>query len=213
MLKETAMDKHMAINIHFDTISKLKQELEAMKIETERVDKKLISYSTASYILDHILPKSIRKDENMEDVYGYQNKGLGYHRVPPPMWNSYSKEKPDGVEKTLNLKLKTEQKDQLPHNIDVTYSKSDTDATSEVVKNVVEKVLGKENENNVFENNQPKFDKESSSPQPKSDQSFHDNYLRKSGNSSNDDPNILMYKMCGSHQLYSDSECEFDPSR
>ncbi|MFS7934354.1 hypothetical protein Hanom_Chr05g00390621 [Helianthus anomalus] len=118
-----------------------------------------------------------------------------------------------GVEKTLNLKLKTEQKDQLPHNIYVNYSKSDTDATSEVVKNVVEKVLDKENENNVFENNQPKFDKESSSSQPESDESFHDNYLGKSGNSSNDDPNILMYKMCGSDQLYSDSECEFDPSQ
>ncbi|MFS8013998.1 hypothetical protein Hanom_Chr15g01339511 [Helianthus anomalus] len=86
LLKATVMDKQTTINNHIDKIAELKQELEKARIETERVEKKLISYSTASYVLDHILPKPTRKDENEEDVYGYgENSGLGYHRVPPPL--------------------------------------------------------------------------------------------------------------------------------
>ncbi|MFS7969588.1 hypothetical protein Hanom_Chr09g00810981 [Helianthus anomalus] len=104
LLKETVMDKQMARNIHIDTIAKLKQDLEKARIEMERVGKNLISYSTASFVLDHILPKPTGKDEFGEEVYGYGNKGLGYHRVPPPIKESYSRKRPKGVEKALNLK-------------------------------------------------------------------------------------------------------------
>ncbi|MFS7937295.1 hypothetical protein Hanom_Chr05g00425931 [Helianthus anomalus] len=64
ILKSTVMDKQIAINNHMDTVSKLKHELETVRIETERVDKKLISYSTTSYVLDHILSKPTGKDES-----------------------------------------------------------------------------------------------------------------------------------------------------
>ncbi|MFS7938342.1 hypothetical protein Hanom_Chr05g00438541 [Helianthus anomalus] len=57
LLKATLMNKQIAINIHLDIIAELKQELEKSKIETERVNMKLISYSTSSYVLDHIFPK------------------------------------------------------------------------------------------------------------------------------------------------------------
>ncbi|MFS8001920.1 hypothetical protein Hanom_Chr13g01195961 [Helianthus anomalus] len=136
------MDKQKAINIHIDKIAELKQELEKARIETKRVDKKLINYSTASYVLDHILTKPTGKDESGEEVYGYGNKGLGYHHVPPPMKEIYYRKKPELVEKALNLKLKivqTNQTDQLSDDIDVTYTKSDDDCESELVKEVVDK--------------------------------------------------------------------------
>ncbi|KAJ0690939.1 hypothetical protein HanOQP8_Chr11g0423561 [Helianthus annuus] len=41
LLKSTFMDKQMEINIHLDTIASLKKELELMRIENERIDKKI----------------------------------------------------------------------------------------------------------------------------------------------------------------------------
>ncbi|MFS7890992.1 hypothetical protein Hanom_Chr00s000188g01627761 [Helianthus anomalus] len=58
-----------------------------------------------------------------------------------------------------------------------------------------------------FENTQSTFEKGSLSSQPENDENFHDAYLKTSEHSSNDHPVILMYKMCGSDQLYSDTEC------
>ncbi|MFS7967639.1 hypothetical protein Hanom_Chr09g00788061 [Helianthus anomalus] len=122
------------------------------------------------------------------------------------MWNSSSQKKPKGVEKTLNSKLKTEQTNKLPDNIDVTYTKSDNECESELVKEVVEKVLENESDNTDYESTNSKFSKENSSSQPKSDESFHKNYIPESASSLSDDPNVVMYKMNGTDKLYSDDE-------
>ncbi|MFS7967509.1 hypothetical protein Hanom_Chr09g00786551 [Helianthus anomalus] len=107
LLKATVMDKQTTINNHIYKIAELKQELEKARTETERVDMKLISYSSASYVFDHILPKPTGKDENGEDVYGYGgNSGLCYHHVPPPLRDCYNMKEPAGVEKALNIKFK-----------------------------------------------------------------------------------------------------------
>ncbi|MFS7995631.1 hypothetical protein Hanom_Chr12g01120201 [Helianthus anomalus] len=172
LLKATMMDKQKAINIHIDKIAEQKQELEKDRIETEQVDKKLISYSTASSILDHILPKLTRKDESQEEVYWYGNKGLGYHRVPPPMKEGYSWKKPEGVEKALNLKLKivqTNQIDQLPNDIDVTCTISDDGYKLELVKEVVEKVLENESDSTKDESSKSHFE---------DDKTFHKNIFQ-----------------------------------
>ncbi|MFS7962172.1 hypothetical protein Hanom_Chr08g00723531 [Helianthus anomalus] len=52
LLEATLEAKQNAINMYIDTISLLKLELATIKIETERVNKKLISYLTSSYLLD-----------------------------------------------------------------------------------------------------------------------------------------------------------------
>ncbi|MFS7945048.1 hypothetical protein Hanom_Chr06g00519401 [Helianthus anomalus] len=77
LLKSTVMDKQTAINIHIDTISKLKQELEKAKIETEWVNKKLISYSTSSYVLDHIFLKQTKRMNLRRKLTGMGTKGQG----------------------------------------------------------------------------------------------------------------------------------------
>ncbi|KAM0035511.1 putative transcription factor interactor and regulator CCHC(Zn) family [Helianthus debilis subsp. tardiflorus] len=137
LLKSTVMDKQMEINIHLDTIASLKKELELMRIETKRVDKKLMSYDVSSYVINQILPQQ----HDAKPVF---------KSVPPPMWNHYTQKYPDGVESALNLKLRTIE-NELPENIDVTFSPSDTDNESQVIKTVVSQVLDEESDNSEFD--------------------------------------------------------------
>ncbi|MFS7995282.1 hypothetical protein Hanom_Chr12g01116161 [Helianthus anomalus] len=87
--------------------------------------------------------------------------------------------------------------DQLPENIDVTYSKSDDAGDSEVVTKVVESVLKEESTKN-----------ENSESQVEDVESFHKNYQKnsKSATNANDDPIMLAYLMVGSNKLFSDVE-------
>ncbi|MFS8017475.1 hypothetical protein Hanom_Chr15g01380831 [Helianthus anomalus] len=145
------MDKKMEINILLDKIASLKKELELMKIETVRVDKKSISYVTSSYVIDQI-------------VLQQSDAKFVFKNVPPPMWNHLTQKYPDGVESALNLKLRTIE-NELPESIDVTFSPSDTDNESKVIKTVVDQVLDEESDNSEFETvkthlENPNFDSE-----------------------------------------------------
>ncbi|MFS7928973.1 hypothetical protein Hanom_Chr04g00327071 [Helianthus anomalus] len=91
LLKGTIMEQQMAINIHLDIIASLKKELELMRIETERVEKNLISYISSSYVIDQIIPQQ-------PDVKP------AYNNIPPLIWNHYAQKYLDGVEAALNLK-------------------------------------------------------------------------------------------------------------
>ncbi|MFS7945229.1 hypothetical protein Hanom_Chr06g00521741 [Helianthus anomalus] len=83
--------------------------------------------------------------------------------------------------------------EKLPDNIDVTFnSHSDEDGIeSEVVKNVVEKVLKSDSDSTIED-----------------DECFLNNYIPKSKSQNNldDEPTLVMYKMNGSDKLYSDNE-------
>ncbi|XP_035834096.1 uveal autoantigen with coiled-coil domains and ankyrin repeats-like [Helianthus annuus] len=124
------------INQQLDEIANLKLQFQEAKIENERINLKLNSYSSTSFVLQHIVPKPIGKNKAGEDVYS-DGTGVGYHQVPPPMLNNFSKTKSglDNDDETNDVKL--------PETIDVTFtSSSDEDSVrSEVAKNVVENVL------------------------------------------------------------------------
>ncbi|XP_035838280.1 uncharacterized protein LOC118485882 [Helianthus annuus] len=182
LLKATVMEKQMSINIHLDTIASLKKELELMRIETERVDKKLISYLSSSYVIIHIIPQQ-----------------TDFKNVPPPMWNNYTQKYPDGVEKALNLKLRTEE-NELPENIDVTFSPSDTDNESQLVKTVVDQVLNEESDNTDFKTVKTHF--ENSSSDSEDDGNFLDKFIPKLDKVLDDDSIIVVYTMTGTDKLY-----------
>ncbi|MFS7914634.1 hypothetical protein Hanom_Chr02g00155751 [Helianthus anomalus] len=76
-----------------------------------------------------------------------------------------------GVENALNIKLKSVQNqvDQLPDEIDVTYTKSDV-CESELVNDVVEKVFEDESQSDSTKN-------ENSKSQLEDGEIFHKNYL------------------------------------
>ncbi|MFS8034859.1 hypothetical protein Hanom_Chr17g01586121 [Helianthus anomalus] len=115
---------------------------------------------------------------------------------------NYCRKKFEGVEKALNIKLKTVQNpiNQLPDNIDVTYTKSDV-CESELVNDVVEKVFEEESQSDSAKN-------ENSKSQFEDEETFHKNYLQNSKSDSrmNNDPIMMMYKMVRSDNLFSDDE-------
>ncbi|XP_035838837.1 uncharacterized protein LOC118486468 [Helianthus annuus] len=88
---------------------------------------------------------------------------------------------PDGVEAALNLKLRSIE-DDLPENIDITFSTSDTDNESQVIKTVVDQVLDEESEKSE------KALSEKVVGDSEEEGNFLDQYIPKSKKSVNDDP-------------------------
>ena len=73
---------------------------------------------------------------------------VSYNKCPPPIWDGYSPRKPneEQLAKAVNIQLKTDTTDVLPDNIDVTFTSSDTDHESELIKKVVDQVLDTDEE-------------------------------------------------------------------
>ncbi|MFS7926510.1 hypothetical protein Hanom_Chr04g00297881 [Helianthus anomalus] len=138
--KEFFKQKKKLVNAQLDEIANLKLQYQEARIENERINLKLNNYTSASFVLQYIVRKPIGKNKDGEDVYS-DGTEVGYHKVPPPMSNNFTK-KQSGLDKELDLSEKSEA-DKLPDNIDVSFnSQSDEDSIeSEVVKEVVEKVL------------------------------------------------------------------------
>ncbi|KAJ0916624.1 putative transcription factor interactor and regulator CCHC(Zn) family [Helianthus annuus] len=147
------MSKQKAINFYIEESAKCKQELETEKIENERIRRLLQSYSSSDYLIDRIYP-TVAGMEAFQDEKPKKKKDCGkkptvsYNKCPPPIWEGYSPRKPneEQLEKAVNIKLKTDTTDVLPDNIDVTFTSSDTDHESELIKKVVDQVLDTDEE-------------------------------------------------------------------
>ncbi|KAJ0940813.1 putative transcription factor interactor and regulator CCHC(Zn) family [Helianthus annuus] len=183
-LKAVLRVKEESINKHLDEIAKLKLKFQEAEIENERIQLKLNSYSFASFVLQHIVPKPIGKNKAGEDVYS-DGTGVGFHRVPPPILDNYTKKQSGLVE------IEEESEVKLPENIDVMFTSSNDDSVqNDIVKDVVENVL------------------KTDSDTTEEDGCFLDKYIpkQKSKNNLNEESNLVMYKKLGSDKLFSDSE-------
>ena len=183
-LKAVLTVKEESINQQLDEIAKLKLKVQEAEIENKRIQLKLNSYSSASFVLQHIVPKPIGKNKAGEDVFS-DGTGVGFHKVPPPILDNYTKKQSSLVE------IEEESDVKLPENIDVTFTSSnDEGVQNDVVKSVVDKVL--------------KPDCDTS----EEDGCFLDKYIpkQKSKNNLDEESNLVMYKMMGSDKLFSDSE-------
>ncbi|KAF5803087.1 hypothetical protein HanRHA438_Chr06g0276371 [Helianthus annuus] len=146
------MTKQKAINFYIEESAKWKQELEAEKIENERIRRLLQSYSSSDYLIDRIYPTVAGMETFQDDKPKKKDTGkkltVSYNKCPPPIWEGYSPRKPneEQLEKAVNIKLKTDTTDELPENIDVTFTSSDTDHESELIKKVVDQVLDTDEE-------------------------------------------------------------------
>ncbi|KAJ0734714.1 putative transcription factor interactor and regulator CCHC(Zn) family [Helianthus annuus] len=153
MLNAVMMSKQKAINFYIEESAKWKQELETEKIENERIRRLLLSYSSSDYLINRIYP-TVAGMEAFQDEKQKKKKDCGkkptvsYNKCPPPIWDGYSPRKPneEQLEKAVNIKLKTDTTDILPDNIDVTFTSSDTDHESELIKKVVDQVLDTDEE-------------------------------------------------------------------
>ncbi|MFS7969417.1 hypothetical protein Hanom_Chr09g00808961 [Helianthus anomalus] len=94
---------------YIDEVVELKREL----AEKEKKNNKLQSYHASSYILKRIF--NITPDDNDSEK---NKKGIcsEYHQIPPPLEKKYTLCDDENVAKAINMV------DQLPENIDVTYS-------------------------------------------------------------------------------------------
>ncbi|KAJ0533621.1 putative transcription factor interactor and regulator CCHC(Zn) family [Helianthus annuus] len=148
MMNVVMMTKQKAINFYIEESAKWKQELETEKIENERIRRLLQIYSSSDYLIDRIYP-TVAGMEAFQDEKPKKKKDCGkkptvsYNKCLPPIWEGYSPRKPneEQLEKAVNIKLKTYITDVLPDNIDVTFTSSDTDHESEIIKKVVDQVL------------------------------------------------------------------------
>ncbi|KAF5795452.1 hypothetical protein HanXRQr2_Chr08g0339841 [Helianthus annuus] len=152
MMNAVMMTKQKAINFYIEESATWKQELETEKIENERIRRLLQSYSSSDYLIDRIYPTvagmEAFQDEKPEKRDSGKKPTVSYNKCPPPIWEGNSPRKPneEQLEKAVNIKLKTDTTDELPENIDATFTSSDTDHESELIKKVVDQVLDTDEE-------------------------------------------------------------------
>ncbi|KAF5781427.1 putative transcription factor interactor and regulator CCHC(Zn) family [Helianthus annuus] len=218
MLNATMMTKQKEINMYIVECAKLKKELDSEAAENERIRRLLQSYKGCDYIIDRIYP-TVEGFEAFKDEQPKKRKDTGkkqgvcYNKCPPPIWEGYSPRKPNEEELTqaVNIKLESEITDVLPDNIDVTFTASDTDHESELIKRVVDQVLDKDEESESKSESESSFQSVgSSSSSDKSSKSsgkraYSKEFLLSKSNL-NDETFEVAYTLNGSDKLYFDKE-------
>ncbi|KAJ0869507.1 hypothetical protein HanRHA438_Chr11g0489901 [Helianthus annuus] len=170
-LQGAFMIKQKVVNNYIEKCAVLEQKLEAQRIETERVNRLLKSYSCTSYVIDRIYPTvegmkafeedEVTKEQTEEKTPEKKNEkkndtkkkadkknsgkkqGVSYNKCPPPLENGYLPRNPNSkkVQKATNLQWESESSVNLPESIDVTFTSFDTDQQSQLMKKVVDHVL------------------------------------------------------------------------
>ncbi|KAJ0932319.1 putative transcription factor interactor and regulator CCHC(Zn) family [Helianthus annuus] len=211
MMNAVMMSKQKAINFYIEESAKWKQEFETEKIENERIRRLLLSYSSSDYLIDRIYP-TVAGMEAFQDEKLKEKKDCGkkltisYNKCPPPIWDGYSPRKPneEQLEKAVNIKLKTDTTDVLPDNIDVTFTSSDTDHESELIKKVVDQVLDTDEEfesKSKSEKSNSSVNRENSSVK----RSYSKEFLLSKADL-NDETFEVVYTLSGSNKLYYNKE-------
>ncbi|XP_022023786.1 uncharacterized protein LOC110924051 [Helianthus annuus] len=129
-----------------DTLKEIADK--ALMAKLKEVDTELVKTESVG-------TESVQQESNQESgiegvksekVSESESKNVGKQEVK----TAHEAEYPDGVHAALNLKLRTVE-EELPESIDVTFSPSDTDNESQIIKTVVDKVLDEESDNSEAE--------------------------------------------------------------
>ncbi|KAJ0548613.1 hypothetical protein HanIR_Chr08g0385731 [Helianthus annuus] len=236
-LQGAFMTKQKVVNNYIEKCAALEQKLETQRIETEKVNRLLKSYSGTSYVIDRIYPtvegikafeedtsegKKIDTEEETSEKKNSEKKkstkvknsgkkqGVSYNKCPPPLENGYSPRNPNSerVEKATNFKWETEPSVNLPENIDVTFTSSDTDQQSQLMKKVVVHVL--DNDETEESKSEPKPESKSepvsSSSKVKQGKRVYNKDFLLSKSNLNDEIFKMAYILNDSDKLYSDEE-------
>ncbi|KAF5803342.1 hypothetical protein HanXRQr2_Chr06g0270161 [Helianthus annuus] len=114
------MIKQEMVNYYIDMCAELEKKLETQRIETERVNNLLKSYSCSFYVIDRIYPivegmkafeektskeKKSKIKEDTEVKNSGKKQSVSYNKCPPPLENGYSPRNPNSerVKKATNL--------------------------------------------------------------------------------------------------------------
>ncbi|KAJ0854234.1 putative transcription factor interactor and regulator CCHC(Zn) family [Helianthus annuus] len=131
---------------------------------------------------------------------------VSYNKCPPPIWDGYSPRKPneEQLAKAVNVKLNTDTTGVLLENIDVTFTSSDTDHESELIKKVVDQVLDTDEETeSKSESEKSKSSVNSQTSSVK--QSYSKEFLLSKADL-NDETFEVVYTLNGSDKLYYNKE-------
>ncbi|KAJ0600493.1 hypothetical protein HanIR_Chr03g0117201 [Helianthus annuus] len=203
-------------NYNIKKCADLELELATQKIETEKVKKLLDSYSCSTFVVDMIYP--VVKDlKTFEEVKIFEEENLkasgkkpsvSYNRCPPPIENGYSPRNPNSerVNQAINLKWESGSSDNLPESIDVTYTSSDTDHESKLIKSMVDQVLDTDDneESKLKSKPESKSGSSASKQTVKKDKRVYDKEFLLSKSNFNDESVKVAYTLKGSDKLYSD---------
>ncbi|KAJ0927700.1 putative transcription factor interactor and regulator CCHC(Zn) family [Helianthus annuus] len=220
-LQGAFMTKQKVVNNYIEKCAVLEQKLESQRIETERVNRLLKSYSCTSYVIDMIYPtvegmkafeevtsevKTFETKEETEVKNSGKKQGVSYNKCPSPLENGYSPRNPNSerVEKATNLVWESDPSDNLPENIDVTFTASDTDQQSQLMKKVVDHVLDKDE----MEESKSESKSVSDTPSPtvKNGKRVYNKEFLLSKSNLNDETFKVAYTLNDSDKLYSDEE-------
>ncbi|KAM0008884.1 putative transcription factor interactor and regulator CCHC(Zn) family [Helianthus debilis subsp. tardiflorus] len=211
-------------NYNIKKCADLELELATQKIETEKVKKLLDSYSCSTFVVDRIYPvvkdlktfeevkigeeeQSERKDEEKVKASG-KKSSVSYNRCPPPVENGYSPRNPNSerVNQAINLKWESGSPDNLPESIDVTYTSSDTDHESKLIKSMVDQVLDTDDNEESKTKSKPesKSGSNASKQTVNKDKRVYDKEFLLSKSNLNDESVKVAYTLKGSDKLYSD---------
>ncbi|KAJ0457466.1 hypothetical protein HanIR_Chr15g0774041 [Helianthus annuus] len=124
-LQGAFMVKQKVVNNYIEKCAALEQKLELQRIETERVNRLLKSYSCSSYVIDKIYPtaeslkafedndvteekkgseekfeektpvKKTKKKKDTEKTASGKKQGVSYNKCPPPLENGYLARNPN----------------------------------------------------------------------------------------------------------------------
>ncbi|KAJ0566044.1 hypothetical protein HanIR_Chr06g0269421 [Helianthus annuus] len=211
VMNAVMMTKQKAINYYIEECAKLKQELETEKIENERIRRLLQSYSSSDYLIDRIYPTvaglEAFQDEKPKEKDTGKKQSVSYNKCPPPIWEGYSPRKPneEQVKKAVNIKLKSETTDELPENIDVTFTSSDTDHESVLIKKVVDQVLDKDEESESKSESECSGSSSVESPKSSVKRVYNKEFLLPKSNLK-DEPIRVAYTLNDSDKLYFNEE-------
>ncbi|KAJ0522138.1 putative transcription factor interactor and regulator CCHC(Zn) family [Helianthus annuus] len=124
-LQGAFMVKQKVVNNYIEKCAALEQKLELQRIETERVNRLLKSYSCSSYVIDRIYPtaeslkafedndvieekkvseekikektpvKKTKKKKDTEETASGKKQSVSYNKCPPPLENGYLSRNPN----------------------------------------------------------------------------------------------------------------------
>ncbi|KAF5759609.1 putative transcription factor interactor and regulator CCHC(Zn) family [Helianthus annuus] len=242
-LQGAFMIKQKVVNNYIEKCATLEQKSELQRIETERVNRLLKSYSCTSYVIDRIYPtvegmKAFEDDEVTEEKNAEKvaeektpekktekkkdtkkktdkknsgkKQGVSYNKCPPLLENGYLPKNPNSerVQKATNLQWESESSVNLPENIDITFTSSDTDQQSQLMKKVVDHVLDNDETEESKSESMSESKSESSIPDQKEKQGkiVYDKEFLLSKSNLSDETFKVAYTLNDSDKLYSDEE-------
>ncbi|KAJ0481801.1 putative transcription factor interactor and regulator CCHC(Zn) family [Helianthus annuus] len=205
-LQGAFMVKQKVVNNYIEKIYPAAESLKALEDKDVTEEKKI----SEEKIEEKTPVKKTKKKKGTVEMTSGKKQGVSYNKCPPPLENGYLARNPNDerVKKATNLQWESESSVNLPKNIDVVYTSSDTDQQSQLMKIVVDHVLDNDDTEESKSESRIESKSESSTPSQteKQDKIVYDRKFLLSKSNLDDEPFKVAYTLNDSDKLYSNEE-------